>query len=129
LEDGSEEIAVSGLDLLFPDFDDFIKQDTKGRWDDKKFGNMNKGALWDRVIEELEDTCVSKIERMEKRERTMQTIYRIPVVGYKFLSPPEPIASRNNALGAYNSLCNEQEKAFPRIRKKIMRNPSKVSAG
>ncbi len=87
-EDGGSEVAVSTVDLLMNDSDAFVQQKRPCYgygygYNGLIGGNMNKAAMWESIIDELEETCLSKIERPEKRGPHIETVYKVPVVGFK----------------------------------------------
>lgn len=132
-EDGSEEIAVSSVDLMMSDA--FIRdkaQSSSYSSVSSIGGNFNKDCLWETVLEELENTCLSKVERIRKRERFTETVYTVPVIGYKQFPPV--CLDDDYMLGCYHSLCTENptdeySNLNKSLRRKIKRNPAQVAAG
>jgi len=138
-EDGSKEVAVSSADLLLHDTDSFIlhKYDTSrfgGYGSYCRFGNLNKNNLWEDFIAELENTCISKSDRVHKRHEKCETLYTVPVIGHKLFLPP---ASQDDfELGAYHELrragangngsSSGVEKESKTNMKKIKMNPNQV---
>lgn len=133
-EDGSKEVALSAVDLLLDDSDGFLLASTtrKSRYfyGGCKNGNLNKHGLWETVMEELEETCVKKVERMNVAMNSYETIYSIPVIGHKLYLPP---ADDDHDLGGYNEMRlepkekNGHEKLNKSTMKKIKRNPHQVN--
>ena len=92
-------------------------------------GNLNKGGAWEAVIEELEATCISKMERKDNRDRRLtQIIYCVPVVGYvQFTNKTDD----DYMIGSYHGY--KEENSFDgrsglkkAMRMKIKSNPAKV---
>jgi hypothetical protein len=80
-------------------------------------------------MDELEETCVSKIERPERRGRHIETVYKVPVVGFKQFTVSTE--DKDYMLGAYRSYQEgDQYDSFADLKKsavkKIKRNPAKV---
>jgi hypothetical protein len=131
-EDGGSEIAVSAVDLLMNDTDAFIQQKRPCYGYNSSGligGNMNKAGMWESIIDELEETCVSKIERPESGGPHLETVYKVPVIGFKqFTASTE---DEDYMLGAYRSYqADDQYDSFANLKKsavkKIKRNPAKV---
>lgn len=132
-EDGSKEVAISTVDLLLDDTDTFILLDFSRMWyccnGATRCGNLNKHGLWDAVIEELQETCVKKVERMNLARYSYETVYSVPVIGHKIFLPP---ADDDHQPGGYNELRTEanersgHEKLNRSTVKKIKRNPNQV---
>lgn len=132
-EDGSREVAISGVDLLLDDCDAFILAGVGGRVNygtNYRGGSLNKNGLWEKVLEELENTCISKSERPNKYSEKVETVYTVPVVGHKLFLPP---CEDDFELGAYHELREPRmddlgvsEKLRKTLMKKIKRNPAQV---
>ncbi len=105
-DDGSQEVAISSVDLLFDDTDHFILNDpidSSSRHSIKcRNGNLNKNRLWETVLEELESTCISKSERVNKYHELGETVYTVPVIGHKVFLPPA--TDEDFELGAYREI-------------------------
>jgi len=133
-EDGSREVAVSGVDLLLDDCDAFILAGVGGRVNygtNYRSGSLNKNGLWEKVLEELEATCISKSERPNKYTEKIETVYTVPVVGHKLFLPPN---ENDFELGAYHEHREPQAedigfsvKLRKALRKKIKQNPAQVT--
>jgi hypothetical protein len=120
-EDGSKEYTVSTVDLLVFDIDGFIRNKDIAR-------SLNKSGLWFDIIEELEQTCITKIER-PTREGAYETVYTVPVIGVRQFLPPS--TDDDYTLGAYH--CHHTENPIDgfttlkkAVQKKIKRNPGMV---
>lgn len=133
-EDGTKEFAVSSVDLLLPNTDVFIQNKSMGYAGYPIVGgNLNKHGLWEDFIGELEATCINKHERaVTKRGRKglMETVYTVPVVGFKQFLPPS--VDDDYMPGAYHGCCSENPAdGFSGLQKamvkKIKRNPAMVS--
>lgn len=136
-EDGSQEIAISAVDLLLDDMDSFIKYKpsaTHCRYTGNyRCGNLNKNKLWERFVEELESTCVLKTERPHKIHEKMETVYTVPVIGHKLFLPR--VTDENSTMGAYHELREPEENSHfsaltidKATAKKIKINPNQVSS-
>lgn len=135
-EDGSKEVAVSTVDLLLDDSDSFVTSSALADRSWRQYyygacrnGNLNKHGLWDTILEELEGTCIKRVERMNVKINSYETIYSVPVIGHKLFLPP---LDDDHVLGAYNEMRTEQnqlarhEKLNKSTVKKIKRNPNQV---
>lgn len=119
-EDGTKEFGVSTVDLLLPNAEAFIRGASGC--------SINKHGLWEAVINELETTCVTKVER-STRNGTTETVYTVPIVGYRQVVP---VVEEDDYLpGAYNGYGTENPTdGFGSLQKsmikRIKRNPAKV---
>ena len=123
LEDGSQEVAVSSVDLILNDSDSFISQKGCGIG-----GNLNKAGQWSKVIDELENTAVKITDRVSDNG-FMETVYEVPVVGYMFIAAPTVCTDHN--IGSYHECqVSKEDSSSQKVKKsmmlKIKRNPSQV---
>eukprot|EP01032_Pedospumella_encystans_P008587 gene8587-10173_t len=132
-DDGSKEVAISSVDFLFADTDNFIlndPHDSNCRYDCKcRNANLNKNKLWETVLAELESTCVSKSERVNKHHELGETVYTVPVIGHKVFLPPA--TDEDFELGAYREIRDSRlgskstnERLVKSTLKKIKLNPA-----
>lgn len=133
-DDGSREVAVSTVDLLLEDCDAFILSTISNRFcygSNCRNGNLNKHGMWESILNELENTCISKTTRSHKYNKKCETVYTVPVVGHKVFFPPA--TDDDFELGMYHELRqnvgddhNDSKKLTKSAMKKIKRNPSQV---
>ena len=137
-DDGSKEVAISSVDLLLDDTDNFIlndPHDSNCRYDCKcRNANLNKNKLWETVLAELENTCISKSERVNKHHELGETVYTVPVIGHKVFLPPA--TDEDFELGAYREIReprlgsqSKNERLVKSALKKIKLNPAQVRTG
>lgn len=132
-EDGSKEIAISSVDLILGDTDSFIQYKPSASHcryvGNYRCGNLNKNKLWERFVDELESTCITKTERPHKLHEKMETVYTVPVIGHKLFLPR--VQNEEFEMGDYREMRKPVEDSFcsavtKATVKKIKMNPSQV---
>ena len=131
-EDGSKEVAVSAVDFLLSDTDSFVNS-VKNYSSRVQGGNLNKNNMWETVIEELESSCISKIERPQQHTGKMEIVYKVPIVGHKLYAAPNG-EEDDYILGAYHDVDHHRQirgsnvdQLSKSVRRNIKRNPSQVT--
>ena len=132
-DDGSKEVPVTSVDLMLEGTNAFIlRKPDCGRYYSKCggtiSGNLNKNKQWDTIVDELERSCISKMDRMNENHTQWETVYEVPIVGYN--SFPAPRAEDDKIMGCYNELNPRdvfKESNLTKGQKKTIKcNPSQV---
>lgn len=124
-EDGSVEMSLSTVDAVLAKHGMFVTTNACSN------GNLNKGGLWDIVLDELEMTYVHKEERMNVSRNSYETVYSVPVTAHMLTLP---VIEDDRQLGSYNEMksaslnkrAQKAEKLKKGMVKKIKRNPQQV---
>jgi hypothetical protein len=81
-------------------------------------GNLNKGGRWESVLEALEEQKVSKSSRFNRHNQVWQTVFQLPIIGYKiFLAPKLDEIERMSGMSGGGDRLSREER-------RIKQNPS-----